>query len=63
MSSTGSSSTSSSSSSSPSGRSATALDFLGAFSALALALEIVAMINLFFGQTLNPCQVGRPERV
>jgi len=25
--------------------------------ALAFALEIVAMINLLLGQTLNPCQV------
>jgi hypothetical protein len=26
--------------------------------ALALALDTVAMMDLFFRQTLNPCQVG-----
>jgi hypothetical protein len=31
---------------------------------LALALETVAMVSsLFLGQTINPCQVLRPERV
>jgi hypothetical protein len=31
--------------------------------ALALALDTVAMMDLFFRQTLNPCQVAGPERV
>jgi hypothetical protein len=30
---------------------------------LAFAFDTVAMIDLALGQTLNPCQVLRPERV
>jgi hypothetical protein len=30
---------------------------------LAFAFDTVAMIDLALGQTLNPCQVMRPERV
>ena len=57
------SSTDSTSMSSMSSSSESTSDFAGFVlflveEALALALDTVAMINLFFGQTLNPCQVG-----